>query len=316
MREAAALAPETANSLPALFRQAAAVTAVGSKSFYFATRFFPADLARAAHAVYWFCRYTDDIADECEHPEEGKRELQEWEASLRLAMRTESTQHPVLRVFLDTAREYNIPMEYAFDLIEGMRMDLNGTRYRTFDELRVFCYRVASVVGLMMSSVVGLCDERHAEAARLHAVDLGIAMQLTNILRDIGEDLERERIYLPSEEMEQFGYSERDLRAHVRDENFRRLMQYQVDRARRFYRQGNAGIRMLNPNGRFAVKIASDVYRHILRRIESSEFDVFGQRAVVPARQKYWLTARNMALPMARHSFQRLGLSRLAFWNS
>ena len=307
MRTLVALSP-----LASLYEQAAAATATGSKSFYFATRFFPPDLARAAHAVYWFCRYTDDLVDECENVERGRQDLEHWTEALRTAYETGvCSDHPVLRTFLHTAAEYQIPLEYAFELIEGMRMDLNGTRYQTFEELRLFCYRVASVVGLMMCCVIGFEEETERTSALPHAIDLGIAMQLTNILRDIGEDLERGRVYLPLDEMAQFGYSERDLKAHLRNEPFRRLMQFQVARARSYYARGNAGIRTLNTRGRFAVKVASDVYREILARVEKPDFNVFAERAVVPPAQKYWLTARNMALPIMRHS-----AGRLAFWKT
>jgi 15-cis-phytoene synthase len=182
-------------------------------------------------------------------------------------------------------------------------------RYQTFDDLRVFCYRVASVVGLMMCWVIGFEDPADRERALPHAIDLGIAMQLTNILRDIGEDLDRNRIYLPAEEMKAFGYSEDELRTRTRNAGFRKLMEFQVRRARSFYERGNAGIRMLHPRGRFAVNVASDVYREILARVQASNYDVFQRRAVVPAMRKYWLTARGMAVPVARHS-----AGRLVFW--
>jgi phytoene synthase len=256
--------------------------------------------------VYWFCRYTDDLVDECSSVEQGRRDLEAWSGALALR-----ADHPVLKVFLDTADRYEIPLEYAFELIEGMRMDLNQKRYRHFDELRVFCYRVASMVGLMMSWVIGFEDPSGRERAVPHAIDLGVAMQLTNILRDVGEDMERGRIYLPQEDMERFGYREADLRAHTRDDRFRAMMRFEAERARQYYARGNAGIYLLNRRGRFAVKIASDVYREILSQVESSGFDVFEQRAVVPAAQRCWLTACNLALPVALHS-----VGRLAFWRS
>jgi phytoene synthase len=156
-----------------------------------------------------------------------------------------------------------------------------------------------------------------------HAIDLGIAMQLTNILRDIGEDLHRGRIYLPIEEMERFGYREEQLRGHVRNDAFFELMHFQVERARRYYELAMPGIAMLNPEGRFAVKVAADVYAEILARIEASHYDVFDKRAVVPAFTKYWLTMKSMAIPAARHSITRLassipgrGLARPARWRS
>jgi 15-cis-phytoene synthase len=274
------------------YKQAARATSAGSRSFYFASRFFPSEMARAAHGVYWFCRFTDDIVDECASIEQGRRDLEDWAEALAAALRTGTATHPVLSVFADTVARNQIPHEYAFELIEGMRMDLNCTRYRTFPELRVFCYRVASVVGLMMSHVIGF-----RENALEYAIDLGIAMQLTNILRDVGEDLERGRIYLPLDEMETFDYPEAFLRAKVRNERFRALMQFQVARAREYYALSMPGIALLNPEGRFAVKMAADVYRAILGRIERADYDVFHRRAVVPAVQKYWMTLRGVWRP-------------------
>ena len=284
-----------------LYKQAAQATAAGSKSFYFATRFFPPDLARAAHAVYWFCRHTDDLVDECPDREAGRRQLEDW----RQQLTDGSSDHPVLAVFLDTARRYQIPMQYPFELIEGMRMDLNQTTYETFEDLRVFCYRVASVVGLMMCWVIGFENPEDREKALPYAIDLGIALQLTNILRDIGEDLGRNRIYIPREDLRRFNYPEEDLRAHRRTPQFAKLMQFQVARARSYYGRGNAGIPLLHERGRFAVKVASDVYCEILNRVESSNFNVFAQRTIVPATRKYWLTARNLALPILRHYTKR-----------
>ncbi len=284
------------DSLESLYTQAAVETAKGSKSFFFAARWFPPDVARAAYAVYWFCRYTDDLVDECANLQQGREDLEQWAAMLHAALAGEVPSHPVLRVFLDTARRYSIPDEYPLDLIEGMRMDLDGVRYASFADLRVFCYRVASVVGLMMSHVIGF-----REPALTYAVDLGIAMQLTNILRDVGEDLERGRIYLPADEMQRFGYSEYDLRRRLYNDSFRELMRFEAARARAYYAQAEPGIALLDSRGRFAVKVASDVYRQILVRIEASGYDVFQQRAVVSPARKYWITARTMAIPIARH---------------
>lgn len=285
----------TSLDLEPLYQEAARVTAAHSKSFYFATRFFPKRLARSAHAVYWFCRHTDDIVDECPTVAEGRRDLEDWARAVGSAFRTGEADDPVLIAFLDAKQRHAIPDEYALDLIEGMRMDLEKTRYEDFDELRVFCYRVASVVGLMMSHVIGF-----EPGALPFALDLGIAMQLTNILRDIGEDLERGRVYLPRQEMARFGYSEQDLLNRVRNRAFRELIDFQIARARAFYAKSAPGIEMLSADGRFAVQLASDVYRRILHDIERRDYDVFAQRAYVPSSEKYWITARSLALPVAR----------------
>ena len=299
------------SSISDLYKRASLATAEGSKSFYFATRFFPPHLASAAHAVYWFCRYTDDLVDECANPQQGRRDLDAWQAALQSCLKNgpASCQHPVLQVFLDTVRRYEIPLDYAFELIEGMRMDLNQTRYQTFDELRVFCYRVASVVGLMMCWVIGFKNPADRERALPHAIDLGIAMQLTNILRDISEDLQRGRVYLPLSDMEECGYSLADLQAGVRNEAFLQLMLVQSTRAESFYANGNSGITLLHDDGRFAVEIASNVYHEILIRLRASAFDVFGHRTIVPASRKYWITAKCIAVPLARQS-----AGRLLFW--
>jgi phytoene synthase len=262
-------------------RQAAEATARGSKSFYFATRFFPAELAASAHAVYWFCRTTDDIVDENPDVGAARVELEQWRAGLQDALAGGTECPVILRHFAAACARHAIPAEYAFELIEGMRMDLEGVRYRNFDELRLFCYRVASTVGLMMSHVIGYTGE-----ALPYAEELGVAMQLTNILRDVGEDLGRGRIYLPAEEIAQFGYSEEALH---------------------YYAKSMPGIAMLNPDGRFAVEIAARVYSGILEQIEAMDYDVFARRAVVPAWRKYGITAQALARP---------ALGRLRFWRS
>lgn len=291
-------------SLEAIYSAAASATAKGSKSFYFATRFFPPELARAAHAVYWFCRTTDDLVDEAPSADQGREALDGWQSQVLAGFAGEPQTDPVLRAFFDTVAQYRIPREHALELIEGVRMDLHQRRYATFDDLRVFCYRVASTVGLMMCAVIGFRDPSLESAALPRAVDLGIAMQLTNILRDVGADLALGRVYLPAEEVARFGYDEERLRAGVRDDAFRKLMRFQIARARRYYASAEPGIALLNPRGSFAVKVASDVYQRILDVIERNDYDVFARRAVVPAAQKYWMTARTMAVPMARHLFR------------
>lgn len=299
MRQAPCLNPEWN-------RQAAEATARGSKSFFFATRFFPPDLAASAHAVYWFCRTTDDIVDENPDQAAAGRELEQWRDALKGALAGHTAAPVILRHFATACELHSIPAEYAFELIEGMRMDLDRVRYRNFDELRLFCYRVASTVGLMMSHVIGYEGD-----ALPYAEELGIAMQLTNILRDVGEDLGRGRVYLPTEELAAFGYPEADLHAAVRSSEFIRLMQFQADRARHYYSRSMPAIAMLRPEGRFAVEIAARVYRGILDRIEAMDYDVFHRRAVVPAWRKYGITAQALARPAMRQSVERL-----KFWRT
>lgn len=306
MRETPHLASSPLEPIEACYLRAAAATAVGSKSFYFATRFFPPHLAKAAHAVYWFCRHTDDLVDEAPSVAVATVALEEWERALDDAWASGWSPQPILHIFVETARHFEIPRQYPFELIEGMRMDLRGASYPDFASLRVFCYRVASVVGLMMCHVIGF-----REPAPARAIDLGIALQLTNILRDVGEDLRRGRVYLPAEDLASFNYGLEDLRGGVVDDRFRALIQFQIARAEEYYRSAEPGIALLHTDGQFAVRVAADVYRGILREIERNGYDVFGRRAVVPSSRKAWITARSMAVPMAKHT-----LHRLAFWKT
>lgn len=258
-------------------------TARGSKSFYFATRFFPREVAEAAYAVYWFCRTTDDMVDEAAAPPD----LDGWRRRLALALDGCATGDEVLDTFSAAVRRFSIPHRYAFELIDGVEMDLAKSEYASFDELRLYCYRVASTVGLMMMHVIGFEGAPHAEA-----IAMGVAMQLTNILRDVGEDLRRGRVYLPLDELERFGVSRADLASGRRTDSFRRLMEFQIARARRFYDLGRAGLPFLHPRGRFAVDLASRIYARILNRIEASDCDVFARRAAVSRPEKYWITAQ------------------------
>jgi phytoene synthase len=291
-----------------LYRRAARATARGSRSFYFATRFFPAGLARSAHAVYWFCRTTDDLVDEAPSPAAAARDLAAWEQALRALLAGRAARHPVLELFGRALAEHSIPHEYPLELIEGMRMDLTIARYRDFSQLRLFCYRAASVVGLMMMRVIGYRGDPAP-----YAVDLGIGMQLTNILRDVGEDFRRGRIYLPLEELRGFGYGERELAAGLRNAAFRRLMEFQIARARSYYRSAAPGIALLDPRGRFAVEVAARVYAAILGEIEHCGYDVFHRRAAVPARRKYWIALRAMAWPALRNALGHAA-GRVAGW--
>jgi phytoene synthase len=257
----------------------------GSKSFYFASRFFPPDVAEAAYAVYWFCRTTDDLVDEAD----TTPDLDLWRRRLEKALRDGESGDAVLDGFAAAARRYGIPAQYAFELIDGVEMDLVKSEYADFGELKLYCYRVASTVGLMMMHVVGFTGAPHAQAA-----DMGVAMQLTNILRDTGEDLRRGRVYLPGDELEQFGVSRADLEAGLRTERWRRLMEFQIARARSYYEQGRAGLVWLHPRGRLAVDLASRLYAAILDRIEACDYDVFTRRAVTSPWKKYQIAAQTL----------------------
>ncbi len=290
---AAQLSRSTAIDL--LYEQARVATAAGSKSFYFASRFFPAELARHAHAVYWFCRTTDDLVDEAPTLEVGEAQLNAWEAELRYGLSGGAVANPILQLFLEVARKCGIPGEYPLELIAGCRMDLEKQRYANWSDLRLFCYRVASCVGLMMCHVIGFVRAGDEARGKQHAVDLGLAMQLTNILRDVAADHALGRIYFPQEDLERFGVTEEALAAGRVTVGFRQLMQFEAERARQYYASAMPGIALLRPEGRFAVEIAARVYAGILREIEAMNYDVFARRAVVSTGEKYWITGTALA---------------------
>jgi len=172
--------------------------------------------------------------------------------------------------------KYSIPFAYSEAFLKAMQQDLQKTRYATYEELQAYMYGSAAVVGLMMTHVIGFSDPRAIE----YAEKLGYAMQLTNFLRDIREDLDqRGRIYLPEDELERFGIREASLASGLVDENWKRFMRFQIERADRLYEEANQGIRFLRPRGRLAVRVGSDLYRMILRKIEGQDYDIFKTRA-------------------------------------
>ena len=287
--------PGDLKSLDSLYGRAAEATRAGSRTYYFATRHFPAGLARASQAVYWFCKYTRELGRQALSTQQGQADLDQWASLTKAGLAGRLARHPVLDVFLDTVDQRAIPHDYPLELIEGVREDLGQLRQATFAHLRGRCYRLGSVVSLMLTHVVGFRGP-----ALEYMTDLGIAIELTTLLRDTGEHLAGGRIYLPLDEMEAFGYSEEDLRQHTRDHRFEELMRFQAARAHRYYQNSEPGLALLDRRGRFAVRVAFDLYRQTLRHIESSDFDIFGRRPGVPPVERAWITARSMAGPVTR----------------
>ena len=275
-----------------------AITRHHSKSFFMATRFLPSAKRRAIRAFYAFCRTTDDIVDE---PLTTQYSLDEWR---RMAKRPASAQHdPVLLAWCDARESYAVPHRFAEELIDGCEMDLHIQRYQTFEQLRHYCYHVASTVGLISMHIIGSQDGLpFDEATTQHAIELGVALQLTNILRDVGEDLARGRIYLPLEDLAAFDYHEADLIAGRNDERFKRLMRFQIERTEGLYRDHLHGLAQLKADGRMAVGSAILLYRGILERIVENDFDVFSRRARLSTFEKL---AR---LPTIYRQVQRLSL--------
>lgn len=275
--------------LRANYEQCKAVTRRYARTFYFASHVLPAEKRRAAYAVYAFCRYADELADGGQSRHHARLHLTALRDQLGYLYNRSSHMDKRLRALLDTVVRYHIPQEYFLDLLRGVEMDLDRQRFATFAELREYCYCVASTVGLIMTHIFGVADRK----ALRHAVDLAIAMQLTNIMRDVGEDARRGRIYIPQEDLEQFSYSEHELIAHVRNENFRRLMQHNIARARKYYQSADAGIPFLTNDGsRFCVRLMRRTYAAILDDIEQHDYDVFDRRAFVPTWRKMHLACR------------------------
>nr|ATQ35989.1 phytoene synthetase [Diacronema lutheri] len=270
------------------------ITASYAKTFYLGTRFMAPPRARAIWAVYAWCRRTDDIVDA---PRGGvkylKREIAAWSARLERIWEGEAFDVVDLPL-VETVKQYpTMSIQPYKDMIEGMLMDLKQDRYETFDDLHLYCYRVAGTVGLMTLPVMGTADGVTYEEAVEPALALGIALQLTNILRDVGEDARRGRIYLPKDELKRFGVSEEQVLAGVLDENYVRLMQFQIARARDYFDKSEDGISKLDASARMPVRASLDLYRKILERIEGNGFDNFRKRAYVSKLEKF------MQLPLS-----------------
>ncbi len=249
------------------------LTAINSLSFHLASRLLPADQRHAARALYAFCRVSDDIVDRS--PDDQRARLELWR-------RHATSAHPptddlVAVAWADARLRFNIPLRYAEQLIDGVARDLHQTRYETFEDLASYCYGVASTVGLMSMHITGFTGIEAIPSA----VKLGVALQLTNILRDVGEDWRSGRVYLPKEELQQFGLDEQDLAVGVVTDRWRRFMRFQIERNRRLYDESMSGIALLDREGRFAIGAAAELYRGILDAIEAHDYDVFNHRAYV-----------------------------------
>lgn len=258
------------------------ITLLNSRTFYTACRFLSPEKSRALHALYAFCRSTDDLVDKAGPNTNLDALLSNWRS--RLTHHHPSAHDPVPLAWADTQERYGIPQGYADQLIDGIARDIRQNRYESFVELTEYCYGVASTVGLMAMHIIGFRDRQ----ALPYAVKLGIALQLTNILRDVGEDWRAGRLYLPLEELDEFGLSEADIAEGRIDDNWRAFMCFQIDRARYLYEEAQVGIKMLAPDGRFAVAAAAGLYCAILDRIEANDYDVIRQRAYLSTWGKVW----------------------------
>ena len=261
-----------------------------AKNFYYGFMLLPNRQRQAMYAVYAFARQCDDIADEKLPVDEAALRLAAYRESLDLCL-TGRPQGPVFMTLKDTVDAFGIPHEYLYGLIEGVETDLTVRRFQTFGELQHYCRLVASTAGLISIEIFGY---RGGEKARQHAVDLGIALQLTNILRDIQEDAARDRIYLPQEEMAAFGYGEEELLAGRLTPAFCRLLAFQIDRARHYYAQGRRLLPYLPRRARACVGVMAGIYSRILEDIERQPGAVFRRRVSLSTGQKLALVGREL----------------------
>jgi phytoene synthase len=269
--------PRTPLSLSEAYRVCLEITRKHSRSFFMSTQLLPPEKRQAIRALYAFCRTSDDLVDQPQV--NAMQALAAWVALVHAPQ--PPPDNAVLLAWNDTADRYAVPRALPDELLAGIAMDLTVNRYETFDDLWLYCYRVASVVGLISMRIIG-----YREGAVDYAIKLGVALQLTNILRDVGEDAQRGRVYLPQEDLERFGLCAEDILCGRYDEPFRALMRFEIERANCLYEEAWPGIALLNPDGQLAIAAAAEIYRGILGKIEQNYYDVYQRRAYLPLAHK------------------------------
>lgn len=279
-----------------------------AKNFYYAFVALPRYKRNAICAVYAFMRHADDLSDdESLSLEERRTKLDDWLASWHTAEQGEPTDDPVFIALLDVKRRFGISAQLLYQLVEGTAMDLHRAStpgqydtYATFDDLYRYCYLVASVVGLVCIRIFGYSDARAEKLAE----EIGIAFQITNILRDVREDVDRKRVYLPLDEMRRHNVSVEDLTKHpaLLPPNQRELLAVMAARAERYYESGSALLPLVDADSRPALWVLISIYRRLLKRIEQSGYEVFAKRAAVPTTIKLWILARGLAQSLLKRA--------------
>jgi phytoene synthase len=262
-------------------------TAQSGSSFYYSFKFLPHERHRAITALYAFCREVDDIVDECTNENVARTTLAWWRGQVA-DIYTGKPQHPVALALVPLVKQFNLPQEHLLEIIDGMEMDLNQHQYADFKSLQLYCYRVASVVGLLAAEIFGYKDRKTLK----YAHDLGIAFQLTNIIRDVGEDARRGRIYLPQDEMAQFGVHANDILDARETDAFNKLMQFQIERAQRFYDQALSELPTVDRRAQRTGLIMAAIYRATLEEVMYSGCHVLKERVSLPPLRKLWLALK------------------------
>ena len=258
-----------------------------AKNFYYSFVLLSRQQRKAMCAIYAFMRYCDDLSDE---PGASRVAVQKWRGELEDALEGRFSDHPLWPAFHHTVRRFGIPHEYFRQMIEGIESDLEPRRIETFDELYRYCYHVASVVGLTIIHIFGF-DTRSALPL---AEKCGVAFQLTNILRDIREDAELGRVYIPAEDLRRFGVTDEDLRAGRRDQPFLKLMRFEAARARSYYNEAAPLLDLVHPRSRSSLSALISIYSRLLERIEGKNYDVFTRRVRLSLFEKSWIVVRAM----------------------
>lgn len=259
--------------------------AASGSSFYYSFLFLPKARRQAITALYAFCREVDDVADECTDINIARTKLAWWRTEIA-NLYAGKPQHPVTQALAPAIGEYGLAEEHFIEIIDGMAMDLDQNRYADFKALQLYCYRVASVVGLLSASIFGYSDRKTLK----YAHDLGMAFQLTNIIRDVGEDARRNRIYLPLDELAQFNVSETDVLHGHKTENMRQLLQFQIDRAQKFYERAFAELPSIDRRTQRPGLMMAAIYMTLLNEIKSSDcLTVLNNRISLTPLRKLWL---------------------------
>lgn len=258
--------------------------AQSGSSFYYSFMFLPEERRRAITALYAFCREVDDVVDDCSDVATARATLAWWRQELAAAYHG-APQHPVARALAEVAPRFNLAEARLAEIIDGMQMDLELNRYPGFEALRLYCHRVAGVVGLLSAEIFGYQDRRTLE----YAADLGMGFQLTNIIRDVGEDARRNRIYLPLDEIERHGVSVADIIQSRETDNFRRLMAFQIERALGYYREAFVKLPAVDRRAQRAGIIMAAIYRTLLDEIRRDGCRVLTRRVSLTPIRKLWI---------------------------
>ena len=259
-----------------------AYTKERAKNFYYAFAILPERKRNAIYAAYTFSGYVDDIADELTDRAEQEREIAGARARLRDCY-DGRRQGPLFTALGGAVDAFDIPRDFFEELVNGVEMDFTINRYATWEDLYGYCYRVASMVGLICTSVFGTKEHRHA---RDFAIDLGIALQIVNIMRDVAEDAARGRVYFPADELAAHGLTDADILACRYDERFAAMMRAQGERAHAYFRSGKRLLPLLDLRSRMCVNVLQGVYAGILERIEARDYDVLSERVGLSGREK------------------------------